>query len=60
MKQLSELNSSRKMPELPGKKLKATMTNVLNTLMKMLNNFQIRGVISVEELETMKKRQMEI
>lgn len=42
------------------KKFKVIMTNVLKALMEIWNNMQIRGLVSVEEIETIGKRQMEV
>ena len=56
-KELSDLNSDMaKILELHGKKFNVTMTNVLKALMEMLENMQINRVISVDELQTMRKR----
>lgn len=38
------------------KKFKVIMTNVLKALMEIWNNVQIRGLVSVEEIETIGKR----
>lgn len=56
-KQLSQLNSDlTKMLGLLDKKFKVIMTNVLKALMEIWNNVQIRGLVSVEEIEAIGKR----
>lgn len=42
--------------EHPDKKFKVNMTNVFKALMEMMDSMQIRGVISVEEIEIMRKK----
>ena len=49
-----------KMLELLYKKFKVIMTNVLKALMEIWNNMQIRGLVSVEGIETIRKGQMEV